>query len=342
SMPRSQAMLGWLALRRRMRSAPLPDVMHCWSAGALNLVNRCWPRLPRVLTLVEPPQPQEMPLLRRLLRYSAAPVRVITPRPSVAQGLRTVGVPADLVYTLPSVLAPAGLEPSASDRQAIRQSWGLDDSTHVVALLDAPPVGGDAVTAAMASGLAWESLAAKGSQPPLAVVVHPLQPRRMQVQVMFERLGKPFRIIQDARLACPWRMLAGCDAALTIGPAAGGLGVAWAQALGCPVVAEPTLDTLAQIGHEASGLIAADGRPRSLAYQLHRLLGDAVLAQQIRQTSTVVTRHRQGAMDQWRQTLADLYAQITEGHRPVWPPDAAARLAQAVGDWGKALAALWL
>lgn len=106
--------------------------------------------------------------------------------------------------------SPSDPEPAApAQRAALRRGWGITDDTPVVALLSDPPAAADAWIAAMTVGLVR---AASGGN--MRLLLHPQQHRRARAQDHLDRGPDADLFIQDARLARPETVLAGCDAAL--------------------------------------------------------------------------------------------------------------------------------
>ncbi len=158
-------------------------------------------------------------------------------------------------------------------RTALRQGWGVRDNTPIVALLGDPVATADAWTAAMAVGLVRSA-----SGQPLRLLVHPNQHHRARTQDHLDRGPDADLFIQDARLAAPPTVLAGCDAALFVGTATHRSltrPVAQALAAGLPIVAPDTPThraALASAPDQAS--FAPRGEIKKLADRLmHRALG---------------------------------------------------------------------
>lgn len=149
--------------------------------------------------------------------------------------------------------ANADVASQASDRDALREQWGIDVDTTVVALLGDRVDRIDASAALMAVVLTHEAL--RASQPDHAEVrllCHPLTRRRADAALFGELLSLDRLLIQDAQVGMPWSVLAGCDAALAPIPTEAGLSILWADAMKVPVVTPsdrllPLLDELEHI-----------------------------------------------------------------------------------------------
>ncbi|MEM9110955.1 MAG: hypothetical protein AAGC72_13125 [Planctomycetota bacterium] len=146
--------------------------------------------------------------------------------------------------------------PDLSSRQTLRESWGVDDSTTVVALLGDRFDQTDASEALMAVALTHEAL--RATRPGLAdvrLLSHPMTKRRAEATEFSECLKLDRLLIQDAKVAMPWDVMPGCDAAVACRFDRAGLSMLWACSIGVPIVVpadrqHPMLDRL-------SGLIVA-------------------------------------------------------------------------------------
>jgi glycosyltransferase involved in cell wall biosynthesis len=121
----------------------------------------------------------------------------------------------------------------------------------------------------MAVGLCAEALAADPSNHcDLRVLVHPQQHHRRRAQHLNDMLGLSDRVIQDPRIASPWSILAGCDAALAIGPSGGGPSLAWAMAAGLPIVGEARRPITDRAPDGETAMLVEPGKPRLMADRL--------------------------------------------------------------------------
>src|SRR5699024_5661662 len=131
---------------------------------------------------------------------------------------------------------PPGLDADRDvipDRAAIRAHLEIDDDLPLVAMLSDPPAAADARLAVLAAGLAGESRSAGVNHAGRTdaartcidprVLMCPVQYRRPQARRMLRDLGGEHMIIQSPDAAYPWRILPACDAAIAVGPHAGGL-----------------------------------------------------------------------------------------------------------------------
>lgn len=266
-------------LRRRLQALGHLNVVHFWSPSTLALASM-FGLTPLVLTLTCAPDGQTTRSLCHLASTRRSwPATVVTHSKAIVAQLVGAGVQTTEIRLLQPRVEPSRLD--AAQRQLIRRSWGLEsERAKVIALLSDPPQVADTLDAIMAVGLAEESLAATGpGAPQLRLLVHPQQHHRLRAQRMMDRFGVGHCLIQDARLATPWRVLPACDAALALGPSGGGLSLRWALAAGLPVVATATEAEVLRDGQTA--LLGEAGKPKELAHRLHQLMLDPSLAQRL-------------------------------------------------------------
>lgn len=123
------------------------------------------------------------------------------------------------------------------DREALRQQWGVEPDTLVIALLGDRLQELDASDAVMTMALTYEALrAAQPERADVRLLCHPLAKRRDEASVFSELLHFEHLLIQDERVLEPWSVLPACDLALAPVPDEAGLSILWAQAFGVPVV----------------------------------------------------------------------------------------------------------
>lgn len=148
------------------------------------------------------------------------------------------------------------------DREALRQQWGVNTDTLVIVLLGDRLDKLDARVAMMAMALTHEAL--RAGQPDHAdvrLLCHPLTNRRGEASVFGELLHLEHLLIQDERTVMPWSVLPGCEIGLAPTPDQAGLSMAWAKAVGVPVIAPGPLDHAVQ---------ARSDQPKDLAHALTR------------------------------------------------------------------------
>lgn len=145
------------------------------------------------------------------------------------------------------------------EREALRQQWGVEPGTVVVALLSDRLDQLDAGAAVMTMVLTCEALrAGRPEHADVRLLCHPLAKRRDEASVFSELLHVQHLMIQDARTLTPWSVIPGCDLALAPVPSEAGLSILWAIAMGIPVVTPgPSDGTLSARSSKPSDLADA-------------------------------------------------------------------------------------
>jgi|GEM_PF-1455355 len=221
-VPMGRAVLGWSALRRKLREqneAPF-DLMHCWSIGALTLAAMMFRQTPRLLTMTTLPTAQQVRWLRVLTRDTepnTTPCAILPISNTIRRELLSGGIRESAVH----VLRP-GIDMSriiSNQRAQLREQWAIDKQNDkkivAVALLSDPPTAADAVSGMMISRFAMESLLLEGID--VRLIVHPDQRRRLQAKQLLRDMNGLRMLIDEPRIAEPWSILPGCDIALTLG-----------------------------------------------------------------------------------------------------------------------------
>lgn len=169
--------------------------------------------------------------------------------------------------TGPAIMEPArpdGARLDAAARDDLRRGWGVERDTRVAWLAADAAGEREVLAAAAATGLASEA------GRPWWLVVHPSSPGLRRVRRLLEAMGRPERLIEDARWSEPWRAMAGADAALAVGGPVD-LSLGWARLAGLARVAGPAALGRASMASREGLLVADDDRPRSIARLLCRL-----------------------------------------------------------------------
>lgn len=155
--------------------------------------------------------------------------------------------------------AQQDLSTQPGEREALRQQWGVEPGTVVVALLSDRLDQLDASAAVMTVNLTDEAL--RASQPEHAgvrLLCHPLTKRRDQASVFSELLHVEHLMIQEGRTLTPWSVMPGSDLALAPMPSEAGLSILWAMAMGVPVMTPgPSQGTLSARSSKPSDLADA-------------------------------------------------------------------------------------
>ncbi len=196
------------------------------------------------------------PALRAAWRRAPRPNLIHCWTPTTHRAARLLRQP-DAAVIGPDNLGPAAdaaqIDPAARD--AIRREWGAGPSTRVVALLSDDPDNADAYRAMMVVALTYESTGVDGEPMDLRLLVTPRQRGRPHARRMLDEFGKAEMLMQDSRLAAPWSVLPGCDAALVLGPRGAPLASAWAAAAGVPLVNETAPDDLRTMSQQLTDVL---------------------------------------------------------------------------------------
>lgn len=256
-LPWGRALAGLPTLARALRGRRI-DRLVCWSVASLAAAALLRPATPRTLVLIHPLGYEALRWLHRLLRRPAnrARTRLVILEdaldPAMVASLEARGVEA---HALPMAIDLGRFEPAS--REEARRRWRLPgEDSRVVAVLADPPRAADAPRAVLVAGLAAETLATAGRLWPVTLLVHPSARGRRRAETLLASLHNHQVVIRlDPELACPWRVLPGCDVAMAVAPAGPSLSCAWARALGRTVIDA-----------------AAERSPARPAYDLHAAL----------------------------------------------------------------------
>ncbi len=304
--PFASALWGYPAVRRAVRRMGPIDLVHAWSPGAARFAHRAMPRTPAVLSLTRPLHCGEAARVAAWHRARLASAsRIVLHDPTWRRPLSDAGLPDDAVTVVHPAFDPALLSP---DRTAVRDAWGVvDGDALVVVMLDPSPLAADAARAALGVGLAAIGMAQGGDGRRCHLVMHPCQWRRGVAARVIDGFGAPGLVRQDARVASPWTVLAGCDAALVLG--GGGPLLPWAMAAGVPLLADPLGLAAEVLRDEEHALFTPGPDHRSIAHQFTRLANDPALARRLadRAWADVPTHFDR---ETYRQRIAGLYAEL--------------------------------
>ncbi len=284
SMPviAGKAWLSGSAGRRAIADMGRFDLIHCWSIGALSMAAMHLRGTPRLLTVTVQPPRHAAHWLRMIQTYAPGQTIVLPISNTIRRDLIRGGVAEQAIHVVRPALDMARIE--FADRRTLRDRWGApDDETKIVALLGDPPHDPDALRAMMVVNFASDSRAE--SPYPVRLLMHPDQRHRRRAREMAENLGHRDRYLIDAHIACPWRVLPGCDLALAIGKNAGGLSLLWAMAANIPIVADASYAVSEIVEDRHSALLCKPDHPPAAAHRIRRLIDDPQLAWQLRDTA---------------------------------------------------------
>jgi glycosyltransferase involved in cell wall biosynthesis len=142
---------------------------------------------------------------------------------------------------------------------------------------------------------------------------------RRQADFEAARAREHLPSIRTHDLEWPWRILPGCDAALAVGPNAGGLSLLWAMAANIPIVGEATYAVSEVVEDRHSALLGKPDSPVKLAHRLTQLFTDQHLAWQLRDTA----RHEAYSFfsrQRYCQSIKLVYEQLAGGKAIEVPP----------------------
>jgi hypothetical protein len=238
SVPFGKAALGMPALRRWLRDKPTFGLIHCWTPGALHAASWVSRDTPKNLSLAHTPRHTQ---LKRLLRLAqsrhAANITVTADNTPLTRRIVAAGVPC---LTAPIPLPEDDSKTLPPDRRgALRRAWGVPrEKDFAIALVSDHPLLTNSLHAAAIVVLGLSTLTDEpGTSSAAALILHPAQPNLRRARALLDDQSTHMGVAQDAGVIRPWDVLGACDAALAIGPDAGGLSLRWALRSGLPVIA---------------------------------------------------------------------------------------------------------
>lgn len=273
AVPFGKATLGVPVLRRWLRRKPAFDLIHCWTPGALHAATLVTRDTPKRLSLAHTPRPAQLNRLLRLAQSKhAAHVAVTADNTPLTRRIVAAGVPC----TTSPIPLPLGdsmaLPPDG--RESLRRAWGVPrEKDFAIALVSDHPHLTNSLRAAAIVVLGCSTLTDEpGTASAASLILHPGQPNLRRARALLDDQSTNMSVTQDAGMIRPWDVLGACDAALAIGPDAGGLSLRWALRSGVPVIASvngPAGDHR-NIGGDLR--LAATDQHKDLAHLLHTAL----------------------------------------------------------------------
>ncbi len=290
------------ALRRQACRHSI-DLIHTWSPRALSLAAMACPDRPRVLSVTRPLGPRGVHWLRVLLDQAPGRCGLLATSNTRRRELLAGGVTEDAAVVVRPAVDMARIQ--ARRREALRQAWGAEPATRVCLLLADPPQAAEVGTA----GAIMAQASATGEQLML------ISPRQCG------RRCTPSRDTwrTDPAAARPWNVLPGCDAALALGEAGGGLALPWAMAANVPIVGEASYAVSEIVEDRHSALLARPGDAAALVAKLLQLRDERQLAWALRD----MARHEAYSFfsrQRYCGDLARVYGQMIGGQRLDVPP----------------------
>ncbi|MEM7625651.1 MAG: hypothetical protein AAF333_08485 [Planctomycetota bacterium] len=259
SAPAGHAGWGVVGLRRWFARRGRDAALHAWSLSVLSALRWIGHGRGVTLHLTALPDAAGRKKLRRLVTPD---LKIETFGQVLRQRLIDEGLHADRVTATPLWSTEAAEDRLSKQRAEIRAAWNVEDHAPVVALLGDPPAAADASPAMTTIDLVGHATGRK-----LYLLVHPFQAGRDRTQTVLDAYRQPDRMVQDARLATPWRVLAGCDAVL-MGRTPAVASARFAVAAGLPIVAPDKPSHREALADAERAYFAATAEPKRLAHQL--------------------------------------------------------------------------
>ncbi len=295
--PAGRSLLAATSIRRFLRRRQPYSLIHAWSPATFSLAALFAASTPRLLMqMPAAPTPATSHWLRMLL--SERPGEILAGSNTVARALKTHGVPEKHLHVLRPGLHFGLIDHNA--RSEIRQGWGVEPETKVVALVGEPAGLCDAWRAS------WVLTILRASGVDAALVVSPRAHRAVRAWERVADLGWGKRMLLDGAIDEPWKVLPGCDAVLFFGddrreeaqtqePAwrsgrerrrmPGMLPLLWAMAAGVPIVGEASYAVSEILEHQHSALLVQPDDAWGAARALHRIFDDAQMAWRLRDSA---------------------------------------------------------
>jgi glycosyltransferase involved in cell wall biosynthesis len=280
------------------------DLLHAWTlpSAALALLEGR-PLLATVLVV-----PEEAPgvagrwVIRRLRRRS---VPVLAADPILRGRLEAAGCGPGQVSVVPP--AVDGEVIGFEQRALLRERWGADETSFVVALLGEPLRWAD--SRFVVDVLGRVALTRRD----VRLVLHDAMTEAGGLHPWLGRLGLGDLVVVDGTACEPWRIVAGLDAALVAGGTCPGvLPMLWAMAAGVPAVAPATGPITAVVEDGRNGLLFEPGDVNGAAARLMELHDDAGAAARIGGAGRTLVERRFNP-DDFAARLNAVYAQCRKG-----------------------------
>ena len=297
------------------------DLLHCWSLASLALAMSLRPRVPRVLMVTSPMSIRQIHALRFMLSDRRATTVVLTISSTLQRDILTGGVPEQVVHVMrPGMDLGMVLH---GTRMALRQRWGVEKvggepkalKSMVIGILVDAVARVDARQLVLVIGLAEEAIQEAGYR--LYVLVHPCQAHLLRARKTLEALGKAYQCIVEPRVDRPWEVLPGCDLAVGMEAATGGLALLWGMAANVPLVGQASYTHCEVLEDRHSALLAQPDQPIDLARRISQLVTDSTLAWKLRDTARHEAfsyfsrvRHAQALQKVYEQIVSGLDVQV--------------------------------
>lgn len=297
------------------------DVIHCWSIASFALAVLLFRNTPRFVTLTCAPTSKQIRWMRSLAGAAAGGTAMLPISNTIRRELLMHGIDESNVHVLrPAIdmaMVPHG------DRDRLRESWSIDESTRMIALLGDPVTEVDSMDVGMALILIHDAML---DQPDPAkhiervcLLVHPDFRHRIPAKSMVDQYLGRKDVIVEPQLSEPWKILPGCDIAINMECGGGGLSLLWAMAANVPIVAEASYAISEIVEDRHSCLLVKPGQTKALAHRVTQLLEDQHQAWSLRDQARNEAFSFFSA-NQYCQNLKLVYEQMIEG-QPIKVPD---------------------
>jgi glycosyltransferase involved in cell wall biosynthesis len=298
------------------------DLLHAWTLPAARLGRFGLGRRAMLATALLPPPPERGGIAARVLApLRGRPMPVLAGTAHIRRTLEAAGWDPDLITLMPPAVDGDAIGPE--QRTLLRQGWGADETTFVVALLGEPSAWADGKLAINAVG----RVVLTGKD--VRLILDHRTASTDDLRSWLGRLGVDQFVVIDDAVAEPWRVVAGIDAALVASrhgarpaePAVSSM--LWVMAAGVPVIAQAVDSCAGIIEDGATGLLCKPGSYNHAAACILRLYDDAREAKRIGESARTKVE-RSFAIADFAARLDTVYAQCARGE-PIRLADPAAR-----------------
>jgi glycosyltransferase involved in cell wall biosynthesis len=287
------------------------DLVHAWTLPSAGLARRTAGRRPVLASAMVAYGPRhrgEGLRMPRGPRRAAPPVLAATP--VVRAELVAAGWKGERVAVLPPAADVEAISPE--QRVLLRERWGADETTYVVALMGEPPAWADGRFAINALG----RVALTGKD--IRLLLHHRATSESDLRRWLGKLGIGGFVMIDDAVAEPWRVAAGLDAALVATrrgsqPTEPAMApILWAMAAGVPVVAPVDEGAPGPIEDGVNGRLYPAGDFNRVAACMLELYDDARAAARLGAAARETVERRYG-VDAFAARLDAVYAQCADG-----------------------------
>jgi glycosyltransferase involved in cell wall biosynthesis len=264
------------------------DVIHSWSARAAATAVSASTGHAHVATIAMPPTNERIVSL-----LTESGMKILTPMDCHRPRYQSLGFSSHIISTFPPAIDSSAIDHPARDE--VRKQWGI---TPAVNGLHPFVVGMIADDVATVDASETNTLAARLAISGRAVrmVVHSRAHRRSEAEAVSHHMAfESEPLIVDDRIAEPWTIAAGLDAAVLHCPdpdLTSMMPVLWVMAAGIPVLAPQGRATLEVIEDDRCGFIINPHNINAACDRLGRLHDDRDLSRQLGRTGVDIVHQR--------------------------------------------------